>query len=142
MYKPETILKLSTPKRQLFQAKQLSTLQSFLFSNKSHESVVNPNAKSKSPTTVTPTNENKSTLGKKAAPAPKAKASQAINSQATSNLTAATSSTNDEMSSYFQANYFASFLESLISKAVCLSGALIAKKEPFEHIAELRKCVS
>ena len=43
----------------------------------------------------------------------------------------------DELSAHFNSNFYGSFVQSLISKAICMSASEIAKKQPFEHIADL-----
>ena len=43
----------------------------------------------------------------------------------------------DELNAHFVSNFYASFVQSLISKALCMAASEITKKQTFEHIAEL-----
>ena len=43
----------------------------------------------------------------------------------------------DELNVNIASNFYGSFVQSLISKALCMSASEIAKKHIFEHIAEL-----
>ena len=127
---------------QFFQSKQHAALQTFLFSNKTHESMImKDHNKSKTPST--PTQSNPSNNKKTAAAPVKPKQSQSANNPTTvsSNLTAP-STVSDELNNYFQSNFFASFIESVISKAICLAGAQISHQEIFDHLMELKQIVN
>jgi hypothetical protein len=119
----------------LFHSKQQSAMQTFLFSNKAHESMItkdnNPSKTPSTPTQSNPSNNKKNA----AAPAPKQKQSANNPTAASTNFIAPST---DELNNYFQSSFFASFMESVISKAICLAGAKISYQEPFDHIMELK----
>ena len=43
----------------------------------------------------------------------------------------------DELNAHFVSNFYGSFVQSLISKALCMAASEISKKQTFEHVAEL-----
>ena len=43
----------------------------------------------------------------------------------------------EELNAHFVSNFYGSFVQSLISKALCMAASEITKKHLFEHVAEL-----
>lgn len=124
--------------KMLFQAKQASTFQVYLFNTKANESTV---IKDRTPTTVTnvtPTNAKSKTTPAKQTEKQSIKVQQAAGASSIA-VGAISSAAQDEVLNYFQSTFHASFMESTISKAVCLTGACLANKELFEHIADLKQ---
>jgi hypothetical protein len=48
----------------------------------------------------------------------------------------------DEMTAHLNSTFYALFVQSLISKAICMSSVAISKKQAFEHILELSSNVN
>jgi hypothetical protein len=46
-------------------------------------------------------------------------------------------STSDDVQAYLNSTFYASFVLSHLSKALCISAALLTKKQLFEHVADL-----
>lgn len=47
----------------------------------------------------------------------------------------------DDLSVLMHSNFFASFIEPLISKSICICSSVITNKQPFEIISDLKKTV-
>ncbi len=111
----------------LFQTKKDHAFQIYLSglcsSEKSQSTLDKEESGKKSKTPTSP----KQKPDKKTAPR---KSSQTMNNPSMGAL-------GDELSAHFVSNFYASFVQSLISKALCMAASEITKKQTFEHIAEL-----